>query len=1684
MNRSKYLLFFIGRLPIIALLFLFVSPARAQTQKSELVLLRNGASISKIPNAKQWLDSFKNLDSKESASQVVISFPKSIDTVTSKLLEASGIQIVESLPGNNYTAIITKRVLSRELVFNPISITTLQPSWKIIQFPDGSPAAGIATILVSLAGNVPLKDFNDELVLHKGHLLNSPLSTIGFYEVSIPFQNIIKLAGWYGVKSISKAAKDQALNFESTAATKVNIAQLATTFGGYGLLGDGMSIGVGDQSPGVDHVDLRDRIINYHAGPYRNHGMHINGIIGGAGTLQPKAQGFAPHATIIDHEFNLVWARTGTMLQKHNMTVTNNSYAAVVGNCSYSGTYDAYAQALDTLALQYPTVLHVFASGNDGNMNCAPYPAGFGTVTGGYQPAKNILVVGQTDKFYVLGNGSSHGPVRDGRMKPEMMAIGTGVLSTMGGDNYLVSGGTSMACPQVASAGLLLGERYKQLHSGTNASSSLIKALLMNGSMDLGNTGPDYTYGFGMMDLKRSLSMLDSNRYSFGSIATGGGQDFSITVPPNTAQLKAMIYWHDLPASVISNKQLVNDLDLEVVNAANSSTLPLVLDPTPANVNNLAMPGRDRLNNVEQVTIDNPASGNYTIRVKGYDVPGGNQNYVVVYDFVPDGVTLTYPTFGATASSTDSLRIYWDASPDTRPFTLEVSTNNGTSWNILNSNIPAAQRYYVWQPAGISSNQCLLRLARNGSGQQTTAGPFVINPTISLQLAAAQCPGYMNIQWPSVSNATGYQVMLKQGPYLQNQTIVNDTFYTFKGLSLDSTYYASIVPIINGSLGYRAKGISRKANTGNCTGSLSDGDLMVDALLSPTTGRIGTSTQLGLNQNISIRIRNLDDVAASSYTVAYSANGGAWITQSLNPVIGGNSTAIVTLASSLNMNAPGTYTLRVAVKNTGLVDGVPSNDTIFRVVRQLANAPVNLTAGFADGFENTGVITMINDSMGFTPNEHWDYFNSNDTGRLRTMVNSDIVISGSRSISLDNTQYAKTPLNFLTGTFNSAGYSTGSSEVRLEFDYKVHGNTHAPDSNKVWVRGSDTQAWQPLYNYDLTGDPGRIINSGTLSLTDALIAGNQNFSSSTQVRFGQKDTTVIELNDYGTGLTLDNVKIYSVANDLGVDSIIAPLGASCSLNTSPVTIHLINGVAQTVSNIKVFYRLDNGTVVSETIPSLAGKTQLVYTFSQPLTGISPGTHTITTWVAATGDTYHPNDTLAIVFHNQPLITSYPYLENFESGDGFYYASGKSSSWQYGTPNGGAINHAASGVKAWKTSLTGYYNANEASFLYSPCFDYSGLAHPMLSFSGILDIEDCSTTLCDAAWMEYTNDGGMTWTKLGAAGQGFGWYENATAQVWSHQDNTRWKVRSISLPPPTGPVQFRFVLNSDPGTERTGISVDDVHIYSRDYGVYSAATTIPVIEQVSGSQFIDFIAGGNIIAQIKANGQNIGSTEVNVYKHTPVDTVSGQYYLPRSFMINSATQPSDSITARLFVPDADVDSLVNAAGCSFCTKPSDVYRLGISKYDDTVRSNENGSLLDNVSGLWTYIGNNKVKWVPYDSGYYAEVRIPSFSEFWFNDGGPQGNLSLPIFSLGSDRLVGIYPNPNTNGRINIAWTSGLEQRISVELTDMMGRVLKREYLAAHNGNNVGVLEAGNLPSGVYFVRCLIGQKLFVEKIVFQ
>jgi len=1656
----------------ICLVFIAVCPVLVFAQPAyEGYALKLGKQrISTSENAQHWLDSIRQTKL-AGATQVIIQFYKIPDASTRQKLSNAGIMLMDYIPDNAYTALIQLPSVAAEAKDLSIrSVVNMSANWKIderILARNGLKADESTDALVSFVRGVSDIEALEIIAGYKAQITDKRFAPAETFRIRMPYGQIISLAGHALVKYIGLPSDAQPLNFDARSSSGANLLYSPAATGGYQLDGAGVTVGVGDNTSGIYHIDIRDRLINFNPAGPSMHGVHTTTTVAGKGIMDPRMVGMAPAAFVLNHIYDVVWAQTPAMFHDYNMTLTNNSYAAVIGDCSFAGTYDQYAQMLDQYEKDFPYVQHVFASGNDGLLQCGSFPAGYATVTGGYQPSKNVLTIGGVTKYHQLWPKSSRGPVKDGRLKPELMGYGFALYSGDVYDNYGNSNGTSMSCPIVTGNLALLEQRYKQLHSNQNIPSDLLKALAMNGATDMGNPGPDYTYGYGLVNTYRSVQMLDNNRYLRDSVKNGALKTHLINVPPNVAQLKVMLYWHDDAASPLSSKALVNDLDLQLVDPAAGTHLPFILDPNPANVGNNALNGVDTLNNSEQIVINIPAAGTYSVRVQGTLVPATTQPYVVVYDFLPVGLKMKYPVTGVTVPGNDSIYIYWDASDDPNSFTLEYSSNNGTNWNLIDANVPSAQRHYVWYTPNISSSQCVFRIKRNNTAQQDVTGTFVVNPAPVVQLSAIQCPGYMSIEWSGVSGASGYEVLKKIGDDLRPIDTVTATNYILSGLPFDSIQYAGVRPLINGVPGWRSKSVKRLPSDGNCSGSISDGDLKADTLFSPLSGRLATSSALTANETLSVRVRNLDDAPANSYKVSYSVNGGPWQSQNALTAIPAAGSSVVSF-SGLNLAAAGTYELRVAVENLGSTDAVNTNDTIVKFIRQLNNPPVNISNIFTEDFEGAGAITVLKDSIGVLPNDHWDYINSTDSGRLRTLVSNDILISGQRSLSMDLLMNKEDNQNYLTGTFNLQAFNVSNTEVRLEFDYKLHGKPKYLAGNEVWVRGSDTQPWVNIYTFDTSLVPGQVKNTGSLSVTNALLNAGQNLSSSFQIRIGQHDTSVIAMNEYGNGLTMDNLKLYSVKNDVQLLEVVSPHKLNCDVDSAVLAVRVYNSDNLPQDTVALFYQYDNGPIVKDTIFNIAAKDTLLHSFKPKLSTAAIGLHTINIWLVAQGDTYLPNDSiLNFTFRNQPNVTVFPYLEDFEQGDGQWYSEGINSSWGYGTPNSPRLRKAASGNKAWATNLSGNYNDNEQSYLYSPCFDIASLSNPMLSFSLTTNIENCGTSVCDGAWVEYSADG-TNWTKLGSSGEGYNWY--GSSQVWN-DSATRWRVASIPLPKDVPSLKLRFVMKSDAGTVWDGIAVDDIHVFDLKHSIYEGNNT-SASNNINSGGLVDFTSDNKIMVQLMTD-KNLGSGEAKIFAHSYVlNPVLRRYSAPRNYVINTTQAVTDSVTVRLYITDMEVLKMVNDQSCDSCSKAEDAYRLGITKYSDSNKGHENGSLTDNTGGIYTFIPHTVVKWVPYESGYYAQVKINSLSEFWFNTGLP--GVAIPGMTL--------YPNPISDGKFNIIWTGLPGAEFKIVMFDVLGRKVYQASANSTDYDNDTEFTLPELQSGVYTIRCYAGDDVHTFKVV--
>jgi hypothetical protein len=436
-------------------------------------------------------------------------------------------------------------------------------------------------------------------------------------------------------------------------------------------------------------------------------------------------------------------------------------------------------------------------------------------------------------------------------------------------------------------------------------------------------------------------------------------------------------------------------------------------------------------------------------------------------------------------------------------------------------------------------------------------------------------------------------------------------------------------------------------------------------------------------------------------------------------------------------------------------------------------------------------------------------------------------------------------------------------------------------------------------------------------------------------------------------------------------------------NAEQISVLIRNHSTDTLLNIPVTYAVNQDTV-TEIIDSLYPQDSLQYTFKQTVDMSVYQNYHIRAWVSSATDNYRNNDSSSdYSVQTTPLVTQYPYLEGFENNNGYWYTGGLNSSWQWGKPSKPIIHKAANGSGAWVTSLTGNYNDNEYSFLYSPCFDLTSLNKPVLSFSHIFQTEDdCN---CDFHWVEYSTDD-SNWTTLGNAGSGVNWYDNAGMKAWQLSD-TIWHVSSYDIPVITNKIRFRIVMYSDPGTNYEGVAIDDVHIFDKA-PVFTDSLTTTLSQPVSGSGWIDFDENGHRILSINPNGQNLGNTTVSMYRDTfSIRDTAGQYYGQRSWVIQTATPAVSDVSVRYYFTDSEANKLILANTCAACINLEDAYSSGITQYSSNYRIEEDSTLRNNNKGNYIFHKpQTDIQMIPYDNGYYAETTVQGFSEFWINGGG--------------------------------------------------------------------------------------------------
>jgi len=466
----------------------------------------------------------------------------------------------------------------------------------------------------------------------------SEISSIGCLTAILPVENISKLAENENVKWIEKSGPPLSIcNDGARTAVNANTAQLPP----YDYSGTNVDVLVYDGGLTDNHLDYSSRRRQIETGSTHYHATHVAGTILGDGSQSGgQYRGMAPEARLISGEYDgnsgaLFYNNPADIESDYNRAINifgadlaNNSIGMNVYangySDSYYGDYETCSILIDNIAtgILGRTFLSIWAAGNERNYSIPDYHN-----IAPPQCAKNSIVVGATySDNNQIADFSSFGPLDDGRLKPDLCAPGSengsGIYSTYGTTDYQNLSGTSMASPVATGCATLLTECWKEYHSNVNPAPAVVKAILINTTLDLGNPGPGFDTGYGLIQIIPALETIKKDYIIESEISDDDSTTFSLFVPNTADYVRVTLVWSDPPASPLANPVLVNDLDLKVIDPNGGIHYPWTLDPSnPSNPATNNAP--DHLNNVEQIYAQNVTGGIWRIEVSGFNIPIG-----------------------------------------------------------------------------------------------------------------------------------------------------------------------------------------------------------------------------------------------------------------------------------------------------------------------------------------------------------------------------------------------------------------------------------------------------------------------------------------------------------------------------------------------------------------------------------------------------------------------------------------------------------------------------------------------------------------------------------------------------------------------------------------------------------------------------------------------------------------------------------------------------------------------------------------------------------------------------------------------------------------------------------------------------------------------------------------------------
>ena len=748
-----------------------------------------------------------------------------------------------------------------------------------------------------------------QYLLNYGKIIEEPKIKKVPWLVSIPESSLQEFANNDIVEWVEPGPPQLAVtNDGARNATSADTVQHAP----YNLNGSGIVLAEWDAGH-ANHTDFNSRTIvgDPGDGSTNAHSTHVAGTMLGNGSnsvvnngTARQWKGMAPNATLITYEWpntlDELYNETNASINDYGAVLSQNSWSYDISStsCDYLGLYNSWSRAYDDLVNGYNTsraIIVVFAAGNERNKNynasCNPSAFKYNTSPGPGATAKNTITVGAIYSDTLgMTDFSSWGPTDDGRLKPDIVAPGSeiggdhGIKSTYPTTTYVVYQGTSMAAPVVSGISALVIKEYNNTHKKFPWPST-VKGILIQTALDLNETGPDYTTGYGLVNATRAIDLVKIDNFSNGSsyivesaVSNGQARNYTAHVI-NSSELKVTLVWDDYPGAPEAAKELVNDLDLVVIAPNGSQIYPWTLDPSnpsaPAVRNK-----KDDTNPVEQVYVSNPMNGNWQIIVNGTSIPYSPENFSLVsnQNLAQEKPTIYIMSQNNTKTTNNTPAILFNfTDPDNLTAQATLYFSNGTSTLNVSYNSSAFNNTPTSLTASALSdgNWTFWVSVSDGIYTNTSLRYSILidtTPPASVSGLGASAQNLSWIYWtwtnPNGSDFNHTEVYLN-GTFKKNVTTNNTfSFYNATGLSLNTLYELETITVDN--LGNR-----------NTTGSNSTASTIADTI-PPSVSLLAPGNITTKNTTLLFNCSATDNYNLSNLTLYTNLTGNWQKTNSTN----------------------------------------------------------------------------------------------------------------------------------------------------------------------------------------------------------------------------------------------------------------------------------------------------------------------------------------------------------------------------------------------------------------------------------------------------------------------------------------------------------------------------------------------------------------------------------------------------------------------------------------------------------------------------------------------------------------------------------------------------------------------------------------------------------------------------------